>query len=244
VVVRDFFNLAAEGSRPSELATLANLHGWKNHAGEVGRWTARGITKLLSNPIHTGRIHNGTETLPGEQDSIVDQETFDEVQCQIESRRTRTSSPGERKDNPPPKLLLRGILICGDCQRQMSTSISQRGSIRYPYYRCRSTAGGRPPCPGVNIQYHEFEALVCRILAEPCVDDVEEIHAIAAVWNRLDQVAQRKTLPIILSQAVFKMSTGDTTIELVDDAVDLICKLGEIDTDKIRPIAIHFASSR
>jgi len=140
VIVRDFFKLAAEGSRPSELATLANLQAWKNHAGEAGRWTARGITKLLSNPIYTGRIHNGTETLPGEHDSVVDQETFDEVQRQIASRQTRSFSKAEHKSTPKRDAPLRGILICGQCDRPMSTSISHNGSIRYPYYRCRSTA--------------------------------------------------------------------------------------------------------
>lgn len=140
IVVRDIFKLAAEGSKPSELATLANLQGWKNHAGETGRWTSRGITKLLSNPIYTGRIHNGTETLPGEHDSIVNQETFDEVQRQIAPRQTRSFEVGKRKAKPERAApLLRGILICGHCDRPMSMSISQNGSIRYPYYRCRST---------------------------------------------------------------------------------------------------------
>lgn len=220
VVVRDFFKLAAEGSRPSELATLANLQGWKNHAGEVGRWTARGITKLLSNPIYTGRIHNGTETLPGEHDSIVDQEMFDEVQRQIASRQTRSFEAGERTTQPerdaPP---LRGILICGQCDRAMSTSISHNGSIRYPYYRCRSTAGGRPPCVGVNVHCGEIESLVSTILSQPDASDPPEMSEIADHLNRLDDHSKRDILPKILDRVIWNHADREITLDIKDDAV-------------------------
>jgi site-specific DNA recombinase len=223
IVVRDFFKLAAEGSRPSELATLANLQGWENHAGETGRWTSRGITKLLSNPIYTGRIHNGTETLPGEHDSIVNQETFDEVQRQIASRQTRSFETGERKAKPERDTpLLRGLLICGHCDRPMGTSISQNGSIRYPYYRCRSTAGGRPPCAGVNVHCHEIETLIITILGQPNASDPDEMAGIAEAWNKLDEAIQRKLLPTILRRVVWHHADQEITLDLMDDAAERI----------------------
>ena len=81
-------------------------------------------------------------SLPGEHDSIVNQETFDEVQRQIASRQTRNFKAGERKAKPERDTpLLRGLLICGHCDRPISTSISQNGWIRYPYDRCRSIQG-------------------------------------------------------------------------------------------------------
>ena len=53
-VVRDFFELASKGARPSDLASLANLNGWKDQNGETGNWTARRILKLLKNPTYVG----------------------------------------------------------------------------------------------------------------------------------------------------------------------------------------------
>lgn len=79
VVARDFFKLASDGATPNELATLANMQGWPNQNGETKRWTARQLIRILTNPTYTGRIHNGTSTLPGEHDAIVDQATFDPV---------------------------------------------------------------------------------------------------------------------------------------------------------------------
>ncbi len=36
-VVRDFFELASRGSRPSDLASFTNLSGWKDQNGDVGK---------------------------------------------------------------------------------------------------------------------------------------------------------------------------------------------------------------
>lgn len=227
VVVRDFFKLASDGATPNELATLANLQGWPNQNGEAKRWTARQLIRILTNPTYTGRIHHGTSTLPGEHDAIVDQATFDAVQRQIESRKTRVSTPGERKENPRPKPLLRGILICGECNRPMSTAISHRGSIRYLYYRCRSTAGGRPPCPGVNVQCYEIDTLICGLLNQPTKDFSEPVRPIATAWGRLTEDAKRIVLPKILLQAVLQMSTGEITLALVDDAAEIVGKAAE-----------------
>jgi len=109
----------------------------------------------------------------------------------------------------------------------MSTATSHRGSIRYPYYRCRSTAGGRPPCPGVNVQCYEIETLICGILNQPPKDDSEEVQAIAAAWGQLTEDAKRFVLPAILSKAVIEMSTGEITLALVDDAAEIVGKAAE-----------------
>jgi len=174
---------------------------------------------------------SGTATLLGEHDAIVNQATFDAVQRQIESRKTRVSVPGERKENPRPKPLLRGILICGECNRPMSTATSHRGSIRYPYYRCRSTAGGRPPCPGVNVQCDEIETLICGLSNQPPTDGSEQVLAIAAAWNQLTEDAKRIVLPAILSKAVLQMSTGEITLTLVDDAAEIVGEAAEQHTN-------------
>jgi site-specific DNA recombinase len=69
--VHDFFALAAGGSRPSDLAGLANLQHWPDQNGETGKWTARRILKLLNNRVYIGEILNGGSTLPGAHQAIV-----------------------------------------------------------------------------------------------------------------------------------------------------------------------------
>ena len=38
-IVKEFFRLASQGEKPSELARLANSALWKNHHNESGKWT-------------------------------------------------------------------------------------------------------------------------------------------------------------------------------------------------------------
>jgi site-specific DNA recombinase len=57
--VHDFFELAAGGSRLSDLVGLANLQRGPDPKGETGKWTARRILKLLNNRVYIGEIRNG-----------------------------------------------------------------------------------------------------------------------------------------------------------------------------------------
>lgn len=218
VIVRDLFELASEDARPSDLASLANLNRWKNQDGEVCKWTPRWISKLLKNPIYAGEIRNGASTLPGEHEPIVERQLFDAVQRQVMDRRTRTTRPGERKDQSNPySAQLLGLLVCGQCDRPMSTSVSHRGPIRYIYYRCRSQAGGRPPCRGVNVEAYELERFVCSVLTD--VDDAEsEIpRPVQEYWRQLDEREQQIELPKVVHGVIYRHEVGDIVVKLKDD---------------------------
>ena len=145
------------------------------------------------------------------------------MQRQITSRQTRSFETGERKAKPERDTpLLRGLLICGHCDRPISTSISHHGSIRYPYYHCRSTAGGRPRCAGVNLHCHEIETLIITILGQRNASDPDEMGGIAEAWNELDEATQRKLLPTILRRVVWHHADQEITLDLVDDAAERI----------------------
>lgn len=217
-IVRDFFELAAKGARPSDLANLANLNRWKDHNGNEGKWTARRITKLLRNPIYVGEIRWRDSTLPGEHEQIVKRQLFDAVQRQVMDRRTRTTRPGERKDQSNPySAHLLGLLVCGQCDRPMSTSVSHRGPIRYIYYRCRSQAGGRPPCRGVNVAAYELERFVCGVLMD--VDDAESeiLRPVQEYWRQLDEREQQIELPKVVHGVIYRHEVGEIVVKLKDD---------------------------
>lgn len=48
----------------------------------------------------------------------------------------------------------------------MSPNTSGYRNFRYRYYRCRSTAGGKPPCKGVRVPAWETEQFVVRTIDE------------------------------------------------------------------------------
>lgn len=217
-IVRDFFRLAAEGARPSDLANLANLNGWKDQDENTGKWTARRITALLKNPTYAGLIRHGKSTLPGEHEALVSPEVFEAVQRQLAGRRTREPQPrsGKRQFDSFG-VHLRGLLICGQCDRPMSTSVSQRGPVRYIYYRCRSTAGGRKPCSGVNVGAYELEQFVCDVLSD--VDDTRSVipMELRKHWNGLDELEQSTQLRDVIHRVVYSHAAGTISIVLLDD---------------------------
>lgn len=222
-VVRDFFELASKGARPSDLASLANLNNWKDQNGETGNWTARRILKLLKNPTYVGAIRNEDSTLPGEHQAIVDVAVFDTVQRELIARRTRQAIRGERKDSPErPRANLLGTLVCGRCDRPMSTSVSHRGFSRYVYYRCRSESGGRPPCPGVNIGIYELERFVGSVLSDVADAQSEIPSELREHWNKLDERERQTGLSTAVHRVVYDHRSGEITIELKEDLAEAI----------------------
>ncbi len=234
--VYDFFELAAGGSRPSDLAGLANLKRWPDQKGETGKWTARRILKLLNNRVYIGEILNGGSTLPGAHQAIVSVTAFNEVQNLLASRRTSETKP-RKKTDPSSRVhsYLSGKLICGQCNRPMSTSISHRGSVRYIYYRCRSDRGGKPRCPGVNVEAYWLEQFISSAIAD--IDDPKSEIPIAMreQWCQLDERQRQKRLPQTILKVIYTHSTGQVAIEIKPEAVAEF-EPNELQTEEGKPI--------
>ena len=235
--VHDFFALAAGGSRPSDLAGLANLQRWPDQKGETGKWTARRILKLLNNRVYIGEIRNGGSTLPGAHQAIVSITVFNEVQNLLASRRTSETKPRKKTDlSSRVHSYLSGKLICGQCNRPMSTSISHRGPVRYIYYRCRSDSGGKPRCPGVNVGAYWLEQFIASAIAD--IDDPKSAIPIAMreQWCQLDERQRQKRLPQTILRVIYTHSTGQVTIEIKPEAVAEF-EPNETQTEEGKPIS-------
>lgn len=217
VMVRRMFELAADGTRPQEIADRFNQEQVAGVGGKISRWTARQVLKMLSNPIYAGSIHNGDDVLPGRHEAIINPVDFDQIRKSIESRRSRTPGRGSSKINWP----LRGLLVCGACGRVMSPSISGYKNFRYRYYRCRSRAFGRPPCQDVAISAYEIEKFVCTMLSREAGENSEPaFSAFASVWRGLDEMQQMKSLPGVVKQIVFDPQGGKINVSIADGAME------------------------
>ena len=222
VVVRDIFKLASDGARPSEIASMANLQNWPNRKGETGKWSSGRIRDLLKNPIYAGEIRSGDSTLPGAHQAIVTRGAFDNVQFQMAERRTQMNTT--RSDFQTANL--RGRVICGGCDRPMSTSASVRridsqAEVRYRYYRCRSESGGRPPCPGVSVSVSDLEQALCRSLAGDS-DAASEIPAqFQEHWVSMDDREQLASLSKVIDRVVYNHDRGSVEITFSENAIEL-----------------------
>lgn len=221
--VRQMFRMAAAGKRPKEIADFANDEGWRTRGKGSGLWTARQVLKLLSNPTYVGQIRNGDGTLPGQHNRIVTQNLFDQVQAAIAARRSRKPS----RSTPNISWPLRGLLKCGRCSRKMSPSISGYRVFRYLYYRCRSTAGGRPPCVGVCLPAGEIERFVLARINEENWEELspeqeQELKRFYEIWQNLDERTQTKHLAEVVQEVVFAPDEKTLAVTLVDRPAEKI----------------------
>jgi site-specific DNA recombinase len=150
------FELALAKVTPTKIAYLADVLGWRTKTNN--RWTARQVLFTLSNHVYAGLVVDGFGFREGCHQGLVDKSIYHEVQNTLALRRTRL--PGRAKGAIPWPL--RGLVLCGNCGRVLSTHTIRRGHITYRYYRCRSTAGGREPCKGVLIAAYEIETAVLK----------------------------------------------------------------------------------
>ena len=214
-VVLRMFLLAAAEQRPQEIADHFNHDGIPGSGGKIGRWTARQVLKILANPVYAGFICDGDGLLPGQHDAIVDESLYVRARKCIEARRVRAPGRSAAIIEWP----LRNIVVCGECGRTMTTSISGYKNVRYRYYRCRSRASGRPPCKKVGISAFELEEFVRATLASELAkitSNATPNQGRRIAWHELDRHAQLDSLSTMLTEVRFNPRLGTITLTFAD----------------------------
>ncbi len=242
--VRKIFSLAARGTVPKQIAALANKRGWRTKitvARRLGRksggapWTPRQILDLLANPVYTGVFAAGTKTRPGNHEAIVTDPEFEVAGRQIAQRRTTKSS----RHVSPTSLPLRGKIICPICSRKMSPHRTHKGNIVYLNYRCRSHAGGRPPCKGSSLPAYELECAVADWVGSQTLrfspphateEHANQFEHFLAGWKNLDSFKRRRLLPELVRSVTFTRDWSSLSVEFNAEA---IARIGpEISSDQ------------
>lgn len=199
--------------------------GWRTRfitaQQDRGRWTPRQVLATLANPVYVGRIRVGAKTRPGGHEPVVSQDLFDRAARQIAARRTQ-KEPRRQGESLWPFC---GKVFCASCGRIMSPTSSRYGPRRYGYYRCRSRAGGRPPCRSVSVSVGEVMREVLKALAEaPRADspDFTQRQALFEAWSALSPSAQYNVLPTVVGRIELDVAGGKMRLDVADAALDVV----------------------
>lgn len=240
--VRAIFRRAVRGQRPSEIAKRIDHLGWRTKRWKSQRsgltlggcrWTARQVLAVLRNPVYTGRFADKGTTRGGCHKAVVDLGTFEGVQGQLDQRRSGSSKRRHQGQFP-----LRNKILCPKCKRRLCTYTitRRRGSntlVGYRYYRCRSTAGGRAPCQGVQYPAWAIEQFLREQLA---MDDeiwqsvltaipagaVGHVEMLRSVWASLDSLTQDGLMPQMVESIEFRRRNSEMRITLAADSATTI----------------------
>ncbi len=207
-VVTRAFMLAASGLSPSEIARRFNKEPRLASAPER-HWIARTVLRLLRNKTYLGRLPDGAV---GVHAPIISQELFDQAARVLAERSTRGHTPPTPLTGADP-FLLRGLLVCSQCGKRMTTTSSHKVQPLSPtrrgrpqsqlYYRCR----GESPCPGSNVTTAFIHARLIELMARP--PDCEPPLArnlfmhIARIWPQLLPTNRRFMLEAHLERVVW-----------------------------------------
>jgi DNA invertase Pin-like site-specific DNA recombinase len=111
------------------------------------------IYNLLHNPVYCGKIFikEDGEAVQGNHDPIISESTFNRVQDILSGK-----SRSQTKRNEFP---LKGRILCPDCGKMYTASISSGRTAKYAYYHCQQRSHTR-------VQSNEVHSALIQLLDE------------------------------------------------------------------------------
>lgn len=151
---------------------------------------------------------------------IIDQDTFEKVQCILEKRGTNTKLKYD--------YLLRGLLYCYHCKRKLQIVLkknSRRNAQSHPYIICADYK--KRGCFPLSINYEKFEKHIIYVVKKIC-----QIYADKEIFYSIYEKYQNKTLDI---RDGYKKK-----LEQIDKAIlDINNNLDKMYMDKLQSIILE-----
>jgi DNA invertase Pin-like site-specific DNA recombinase len=167
--VRQIYSMAAEASSLEAIVTQIAARGyqtkaWTSKAGKphlARAFSRMTLRLLLSNVLYKGAVSHKGAIYPGEQERIVDEETWEKVNTQLALR----STDQRGKVHGPQLAALTGLLYCSECANPMRPTFTTRHGRRYTYYSCQAVRRKQgQPCSQNPIRARDLETFLLRNL--------------------------------------------------------------------------------
>jgi hypothetical protein len=127
----------------------------------VRPFTRMTLRLMLSNVLYTGAVNHKGTIYPGEQERVVEQELWEQVNAKLALRGVHQRGRIHRRQEVP----LSGLLYCAGCGSAMSLSYTTKQGRKYRYYGClaaRGKAGGA--CSQGPVAAWDLEAFILEKL--------------------------------------------------------------------------------
>jgi site-specific DNA recombinase len=170
-IVKELFGLYLKEHSLLEVAKIANAKGYMTKIRKLAedkqrggvKFSSTGIEKILKNAYYAGKVRYQNALYPGEQERILDDETFMKVQ---DALHTNPAKFGTRKPIGKTLGLLSRLLRCKACNSSMYLVHSvKHGVLRYCHYVCSNAQKrGYQECPTRLVNAGLMESRVMEYL--------------------------------------------------------------------------------
>lgn len=169
VIIREVFQLYADGMSIVEICKRCNAKGYRTNRGRP--FTRNSLSTILKNRKYIGVYKFDDIEIEGGMPVIVDRDTFEKVQ-----KRLSMGNKKRLRSHDDITFLLSGKLFCGHCGKPMvGTSGTGKGGQTYYYYSCRQHGN---KCLKTAERKEKLEWFVINYITETFLTD-ENISVIA-----------------------------------------------------------------
>jgi DNA invertase Pin-like site-specific DNA recombinase len=179
-----------------------------------GKPLSRGhLYTLLTKPIYIGQVVHRRKTYPGQQDAIIDPDTFHQVQALI----TANAPDRLQRENRASPHLLTGLLFDETGDALSPTHATKKGK-RYRYYTShRLKSAGASRSGGRRLAADKIEAVVLQLLQDHLSDQGKLARLFSNAESSANQMLQ-------LAQGAKRLA-GELTTQTHAELKATICKL-------------------
>lgn len=225
-IVRQAFEMYAEGHTVAEICRIFNARGYKTSKGT--KFGKSSFSRMFHNERYVGvyKFHDyrAEDAIP----AIIDKKLFNQVQARMKAS---SKAPGEHKAKRV--YLLSGKLYCGHCGNKMNAN--SNGSANYTYYECYGKKNLHVDCHKKNLRQDFIEDVVIRDAMSLLTDENIEKIAEVAIRTNLQDVEGTTDIPAIkdrLHETTVSLANITKAIESGLSPETLVKRMVELEKDK------------
>ena len=205
-IVREAFQLFAEGKTIAQICRIFNAKGYRTSKGtKFGRSS---FSKMFRNEKYIGTYSFHDYKAENAIPAIIDKDLFQIVQNKLQDPKEPGSYKAKRI------YLLSGKLFCGHCGSHMNGDAG--GHAKFSYYQCYGRKNANQNCKKKAVRKNIIEAAVTQDALEMLTDENIETIADVAVRANNRELEQTTEIPQIKA----KLTETKTGIENITHAIE------------------------
>lgn len=186
-IVREAFEMYADGTTVAEICHIFNAKGYKTSKGTS--FGKSSFTKIFKNERYIGVYTFHDYRAEGVIPPIIDRDLWEKVQLRVKKNK---NAPGRNKAHHI--YLLSGKMFCGHCGERMN---GNSNGADYAYYECYGKKNQHKDCHKRNLQKDFIERIVAQDALSLLTDEnIDQIAEIACRKNSLEN-AENSPVPAI-----------------------------------------------